>query len=79
VAAFVSLQNASSLTILVLGKCGVGKSSTVNSIVGERVAAASAFQVFYLLSSYSTHGSRFMSMSANILKARCVELIFKQG
>lgn len=35
----------STLTILVMGKGGVGKSSTVNSIVGERVVAVSAFQV----------------------------------
>lgn len=33
-----------SLTVLVLGKGGVGKSSTVNSLVGERVAVVSAFQ-----------------------------------
>nr|XP_043612166.1 translocase of chloroplast 34, chloroplastic [Erigeron canadensis] len=32
------------LTILVLGKGGVGKSSTVNSIIGERVVTVSAFQ-----------------------------------
>ncbi|KAJ4974875.1 hypothetical protein NE237_008049 [Protea cynaroides] len=37
-------ENVSSLTILVMGKGGVGKSSTVNSIVGERVVAVSAFQ-----------------------------------
>lgn len=33
------------LTVLVLGKGGVGKSSTVNSMVGEKVTAANAFQV----------------------------------
>lgn len=32
------------LTILVMGKGGVGKSSTVNSIIGERVVTTSAFQ-----------------------------------
>ncbi|XP_072991164.1 translocase of chloroplast 34, chloroplastic [Typha latifolia] len=37
-------ENVSTLTILVMGKGGVGKSSTVNSIIGERVAAVSAFQ-----------------------------------
>lgn len=37
-------ENVSTLTILVMGKGGVGKSSTVNSLVGERVAAVSAFQ-----------------------------------
>jgi predicted GTPase len=39
------MQSVDTLTILVLGKGGVGKSSTVNSIVGERVAIVSAFQV----------------------------------
>lgn len=34
------------LTILVMGKCGVGKSSTINSIIGERVVTVSAFQVY---------------------------------
>ncbi|KAK9690830.1 hypothetical protein RND81_09G156800 [Saponaria officinalis] len=37
-------ENVDSLTILILGKGGVGKSSTVNSVVGERVVAVSAFQ-----------------------------------
>ncbi|KAF9623830.1 hypothetical protein IFM89_005415 [Coptis chinensis] len=37
-------ENVSSLTILVMGKGGVGKSSTVNSLIGERVVAVSSFQ-----------------------------------
>ncbi|KAI3904507.1 hypothetical protein MKW98_014687 [Papaver atlanticum] len=37
-------EEVSTLTILVTGKGGVGKSSTVNSLVGDRVVAASAFQ-----------------------------------
>ncbi|KAI6696127.1 hypothetical protein NL676_016246 [Syzygium grande] len=37
-------ENVSTLTVLVMGKGGVGKSSTVNSVVGERVVAVSAFQ-----------------------------------
>ncbi|KAK6918628.1 AIG1-type guanine nucleotide-binding (G) domain [Dillenia turbinata] len=37
-------DNVSTLTILVMGKGGVGKSSTVNSLIGERVVAVSAFQ-----------------------------------
>ncbi|KAL0304003.1 UNVERIFIED_CONTAM: Translocase of chloroplast [Sesamum radiatum] len=38
-------QNVDSLTILVMGKGGVGKSSTVNSVVGERVVTVSCFQI----------------------------------
>lgn len=37
-------ENVGTLTILVMGKGGVGKSSTVNSVIGERVVAVSAFQ-----------------------------------
>ncbi|XP_061355993.1 translocase of chloroplast 34 [Gastrolobium bilobum] len=37
-------QNVNSLTILVMGKGGVGKSSTLNSIIGERVVSISPFQ-----------------------------------
>ncbi|GFP89402.1 translocase of chloroplast 34 [Phtheirospermum japonicum] len=37
-------QNVDTLTILVMGKCGVGKSSTINSIIGERVVTVGAFQ-----------------------------------
>ncbi|KAF5743868.1 translocase of chloroplast 33 chloroplastic-like [Tripterygium wilfordii] len=37
-------ENLNSLTIIVMGKGGVGKSSTVNSIIGERVVTVNAFQ-----------------------------------
>ncbi|XP_039124788.1 translocase of chloroplast 34-like isoform X2 [Dioscorea cayenensis subsp. rotundata] len=37
-------QNVNTLTILVMGKGGVGKSSIVNSILGERVSSVTAFQ-----------------------------------
>ncbi|CAA0807852.1 Translocase of chloroplast 34- chloroplastic [Striga hermonthica] len=37
-------ENVNTLTILVMGKGGVGKSSTINSIIGERVVTVSAFQ-----------------------------------
>ncbi|MCO5547473.1 hypothetical protein L7F22_000923 [Adiantum nelumboides] len=37
-------EDVKSLTVLVLGKGGVGKSSTVNSLIGERVTVVSAFQ-----------------------------------
>ncbi|KAG0553829.1 hypothetical protein KC19_12G042200 [Ceratodon purpureus] len=37
-------QNVGNMTILLLGRGGVGKSSIINSLFGERVAAVSAFQ-----------------------------------
>ncbi|XP_076891369.1 translocase of chloroplast 34-like [Bidens hawaiensis] len=37
-------KEKNSVTILVMGKGGVGKSSTVNSILGERAVAVNAFQ-----------------------------------
>ncbi|KAI4300968.1 hypothetical protein L6164_034292 [Bauhinia variegata] len=36
-------ENVNTLTILVMGKGGVGKSSTVNSIIGERVVSINPF------------------------------------
>lgn len=38
-----------SLTILVMGKGGVGKSSTVNSLIGERAVSISPFQVCFFV------------------------------
>ncbi|KAF5473701.1 hypothetical protein F2P56_005674 [Juglans regia] len=37
-------ENVNTLTILVMGKGGVGKSSTVNSIIGERAVSVNPFQ-----------------------------------
>ncbi|XP_054803587.1 translocase of chloroplast 34-like [Prosopis cineraria] len=37
-------ENVNTLTILVMGKGGVGKSSIVNSIIGEKVVSISPFQ-----------------------------------
>lgn len=37
-------ENANTLIIFVMGKCGVGKSSIVSSIKGERVVIVNAFQ-----------------------------------
>ncbi|CAJ2669608.1 unnamed protein product [Trifolium pratense] len=37
-------ENVNKLTILVIGKCGVGKSSTINSILGEKAVTVNAFQ-----------------------------------
>ncbi|XP_031251010.1 translocase of chloroplast 33, chloroplastic [Pistacia vera] len=37
-------ENVNTLTILVMGKGGVGKSSTVNSLIGERAVTVNSFQ-----------------------------------
>ncbi|XP_010543649.1 PREDICTED: translocase of chloroplast 34, chloroplastic isoform X2 [Tarenaya hassleriana] len=37
-------KDMSTLTVLVMGKGGVGKSSTVNSVIGEKAVAVSTFQ-----------------------------------
>ncbi|CAN0889123.1 Translocase of chloroplast 33, chloroplastic [Linum grandiflorum] len=41
-------QGMDSLTILVMGKGGVGKSSTVNSLIGERVMNVNSFQADFV-------------------------------
>ncbi|KAF4403256.1 hypothetical protein G4B88_028027 [Cannabis sativa] len=40
----LKIENVNTLTILVMGKGGVGKSSTVNSLIGERAVSISPFQ-----------------------------------
>lgn len=40
-----ALGTSPQVTILLLGKSGAGKSSTANSLLGERVAQVSVFQV----------------------------------
>ncbi|KAF2562473.1 hypothetical protein F2Q70_00015909 [Brassica cretica] len=37
-------KDMNSLTVVVMGKGGVGKSSTVNSLIGEQVVRVSPFQ-----------------------------------
>ncbi|TYI14805.1 hypothetical protein ES332_A08G146200v1 [Gossypium tomentosum] len=37
-------ENVNTLTIVVMGKGGVGKSSTINSLIGEQVVRVTAFQ-----------------------------------
>ncbi|GLT77356.1 hypothetical protein SLA2020_489520 [Shorea laevis] len=49
-------ESVSKLTILVMGKGGVGKSSTVNSIIGEKVVAVSTLRSGFTLNVIDTPG-----------------------
>lgn len=65
----------STLTILVMGKGGVGKSSTVNSIIGERAVTVSPFQVYAAF--FPCHGT-FISfyLSVHFVFVYTVYLLF---
>lgn len=41
----LKVEGRRQLTVLLLGKSGVGKSSTLNSLLGEKAAAVSAFKL----------------------------------
>ncbi len=60
------MQSVDTVTVLVLGKGGVGKSSTVNSLIGERVAVISAFQV-HLASAVDIWRSQAIASRKNLL------------
>lgn len=64
-----------SLTILVMGKGGVGKSSTVNSIIGERVVSISPFQVGYDMM-LNSHGYWVLISMLSACLFGCVGLIY---